>query len=57
MLKYIWKTKYIRTNVAKYFSSILMRNQQRSKCENTEGEGIILQIKKSVAIQVIMKRH
>ena len=27
------------------------------KCENTEGEGIILQIKKSVAIQVITIRH
>jgi len=33
------------------------RYQHRSKCVNTEGEGIILQIKKSVAIQVITKRH
>ena len=31
--------------------------QQRSNCENTEGEGIFLQTEKSVAIQVITKRH
>ena len=28
-----------------------------SKCENTEGEGIILQIKKRVAIQITTKKH
>jgi len=44
-----------------YLGSIVAENggtyQQRSKCESTEGEGIILQTKKSVAIQVITKRH
>ena len=33
------------------------RYRQGSKCENTEGEGIILQIKKCVAIQITTKRH
>ena len=40
-----------------YDGFILHVYQQGSKCKNTEGEGIILQIKKCVAIQITMKRH